>query len=235
VIRSVGTWGELHNVRDLGGFPTESGATRPSRIFRSPSPDGLTHTGWQELQDDGVLTLIDLRNDDEVSGDTARPPSLTIIRRPLEDQLDDEFMSVWGDRLGSPGYYPEILRRWPLLVAEVFSAIADAPDGAVLVHCGAGRDRTGMIASMLLELVGADRAAIYEDYHAAVLDDNVWLRSSPPNRREHPKSDAALEVHLEMAQNELAAFLDAIDVESYLIGSGVTTEQIRRLRSRLLD
>jgi protein-tyrosine phosphatase len=235
VSRSAGTWGDLHNVRDLGGFRVGGATTKSGRIFRSPSPDNLSPLGWQHLQEDGVLTLIDLRNDYEVGGNTERPASVTVVRRPLEDQSDDDFMAKWGDRLGSPAYYPEILERWPQLVADVFTALADAPDGAVLIHCGAGRDRTGMIASMLLELAGVDRASISDDYCAAVRSDNVWLRSSPPNRREHPKSDEDLDVHLAEAQSELAAFLDALEIETYLVASGVTPEQVDRLRSRLLD
>jgi protein-tyrosine phosphatase len=235
VSRTAGTWGDLHNVRDLDGLTTGNGTTRSGRIFRSPSPDGLSRLGWRDLQDDGVLTLIDLRNDDEVSSSTERPASVTVVRRPIEDQSDDDFMAEWGDRLGSPAYYPEILKRWPQLVSNVFIALADAPDGAVLIHCGAGRDRTGMIASMLLELAGVDRVRIYDDYCAAVRSDNVWLRSSPPNRREHPKSDEELEVHLAEARSELAAFLDALEVETFLIAAGVTPGQVSRLKSRLLD
>jgi protein-tyrosine phosphatase len=228
-------WGTLHNVRDLGGLPTPNGLTRPGRVFRSPSPDDLTAAGWQKVHDDGVRTLIDLRNDYEVGRDTSRPAVLSVLRRPVEDQTDTGFMATWGDKLGSPAYYPEILLRWPDLVADVFAAIADAPDGAVLIHCVAGRDRTGMISAMLFELVGVDRASIYADYAAAVRDDNLWLVTSPPNRREGPKSDEELDEQLRTAQDELATFLDAFEVETFLVGSGVSREQIRRIQSRLLD
>jgi hypothetical protein len=92
-----------------------------------------------------------------------------------------------------------------------------------------------MIASMLLDLVGVDRESIFENYEAGVRDDNTWLRTAQTKRRDVSMSDEALHEHLESARIELAAFLDAIEVEPYLLASGVTPTQVKQLRSRLLD
>jgi protein-tyrosine phosphatase len=230
-VRSV-TWGNLENAWDLGGLPVDSGLTRPGRVFRSMSPDRLDAAGWSDVLDAGIDTIVDLRNDYEVASVVARPASLAVIRCAIEDQDDDDFMSQWGERLGSPAYYPEILRRWPKLVAAAIAAVADAP-GPVLFHCGAGRDRTGMISAILEQLVGVSRDAILDDYSAAVRAYNSWLRSNPG--REKSMTDAEIDTHLESALPELEAFLDGHDFETYLIAAGVTPRQLAHLRSRLLD
>jgi len=195
-------------------------------------PDGLDAAGWSDIVASGVTTVIDLRNDYEVTVEVVRPDSIAVIRSPIEDQADASFMSEWGERLGSPIYYAEILRRWPALVAAAFIAIADAPDVA-LFHCAAGRDRTGMISAMIEELVGVERTAILDDYAGAVRAFNAWKRAHP--NREPPQSDEAVEAHLVTAQAELTEFLDSIDVGQYLLDAGLTPAQLARIRSRLLD
>jgi protein-tyrosine phosphatase len=225
-------WGDLQNAWDLGGLPTASGATRFGRLFRSMSPDILDTDGWADVLAAGIATVVDLRNDYEVTTVLARPEQITVHRRAIEDQDDADFMAAWGTKLGSPAYYPEILRRWPGLVAAAIGAIADAP-GPVLFHCGAGRDRTGMIAAMLAELVGVEREAILDDYEGAVRAYCAWLRTHPA--REKPMSATELDAHLRTSREELTSFLDALDVERYLLAAGVTTGQLANIRARLLD
>jgi hypothetical protein len=225
-------WGSLHNAWDLGGLPTASGTTRFARVFRSANPDDADASSWAAVTTSGVCTIVDLRNDDEVSV-SLRPANLTVERRPIEDQADDSFMSIWGDRLGSPAYYPEVLRRWPALVAEAFSAIADAPDDGVLIHCMAGRDRTGMMVAMLLSLVGVTRDAILDDWSSAAREINAWwsIHGGPKGHLE----GLTLENYIVQARGELDEFLDGVDVKAYLLAAGVTVGQLVRLRSRLLD
>lgn len=225
-------WGSLHNAWDLGGLPTALGPTQFGRMFRSANPDDADASSWAAVATSGVCTIVDLRNDDEVS-ESLRPVGLTVARRPIEDQADDSFMSIWGDRLGSPAYYPEVLRRWPSLVADAFSAIADAPEDGVLVHCMAGRDRTGMIVAMLLSLVGVTRNAILDDWDSAARAINAWwsIHGGPKGHLEGER----LEEYIAGGRAELDEFLDGLDVEEYLLGAGVTAEQVVRLRSRLLD
>jgi protein-tyrosine phosphatase len=218
---------ELHNLHDLGGTPTPAGPIQAARLFRSANPDGLTAEGWQQLRDAGIRTIVDLRNDDEPVG-TVRPPALPVVRRPIEDQSDDDFMREWGDRLGSPEYYPEILRRWPGLVAAAVAAIADAPPGGVLIHCMAGRDRTGMITAIVLELLGADRETIYADYVRAAIEINAWWRIHGGPRG--ARSDEDLADDLRSARMSL----DDFDWPRQLTATGVSADQLDHLRSRLL-
>ena len=226
-------WGDLPNARDLGGLPAREGITERGRIFRSASPDTLDATGWSAIANAGVTTVVDLRNDDEVGAATFRPSSITVARRPIEDRSDAEFMAQWGDRLGTPVYYSEILDRWPGLVAAAVTTIADAPDGAVLLHCASGQDRTGMIAAIVLQVAGVEREAILSDYAAGVRGNNEWWRvNGEPG---DAMSDDQLTQRLREILPLLEAFLDGVDLDQYLLDSGVTAEQLNRVRARLLN
>lgn len=224
-------WDGAVNARDLGGLPAGSGTIQPGRVFRSARPDLLTEGGRQQLLAAGVSTVIDLRNDYE----RLEVLVLDIIHHhPVEDQQDTDFMAVWGERLNSPAYYGEALRRWPGLITSVFARIADAPAGGVLVHCKAGKDRTGMIIAMLLSLVGTPVADILDDYELAVRTMNAYYQKHP-DAGETALSDAALEEHCADACLAMIAFLGSTDIAGYLTNSGLTFEQLDQLRARLLS
>ena len=223
-------WEGAVNARDLGGLPAGSGTIQPGRVYRSARPDGMSEAGWQQLEDAGVRTVIDLRNDSERF--EVRVHEI-VHHHPIEDQQDTEFMAVWGDRLDSPAYYGEVLRRWPGLITSVFARIADAPEGGVLVHCKAGRDRTAMIIAMLLTLVGTPVADILDDYELALRTMNAYYEATP-EAGEKPFSPAELDLHCADGCLAMVAFLGSTDIAAYLTSSGLTFEQLDRLRERLL-
>lgn len=131
-------------------------------LIRSDSPDqvDLVH-----LQNEGVTTIIDLRNADERS--TLRHPGLHL---PLDGVEDHEFWKEWGQKVefGTPLYYLPHLQRMPERSARVLQSMAESPPGAVLFHCVIGRDRTGMIAMLLLCHLGVDPESIVDDYMHSV-------------------------------------------------------------------
>ena len=104
-------------------------------------------------------------------GDPVVPPEslsgITIVNAPTEDQDDPEFMEVCAPILDSPEYWAHNWRLQPELVRGALEAIASAQPGT-LVHCSAGRDRTGMISALLLGNAGVDPAAVAADYVASV-------------------------------------------------------------------
>lgn len=227
------TWGGLHNARDLGGLPSRLGTTAFGQVFRSPRLDGLDESGWNELSHAGVRTIIDLRNDDEVSPVASRPKSLTVVRAPIEDQSDSAFMTEWGSSLGSPAYYPENLRRWPALIVAAITAIADAPAGGILVHCSAGRDRAGLITALLLTLAEVEHSAILDDYELGVRETNEFLLNLP-HPHERPRTPDELETAITIARRDLSTLFDDLDTRDYLLRSGVALTPLERIRGRLL-
>ncbi|WIE75172.1 tyrosine-protein phosphatase [Curtobacterium sp. MCSS17_007] len=90
-----------------------------------------------------------------------------VVHAPTEDQDDPEFRAVCFPILDSPEYWRHNWRILPDLVLAALHAVADAPSG-VLVHCSAGRDRTGMISALLLANAGVPPALVAEDYASSV-------------------------------------------------------------------
>ena len=237
-------WDGLHNVRCLGGLPAlrEDGTattTVPGRVLRSPVLSLLTPAGWAAFRAAGVRTVVDLRNPGEgpsysVPGDGGAEAGVAVHVLPVEDQGDDDFMAAYGALLGSPVYYPEVLRRWPHLLAAVFTAIARAPRGAVLVHCAAGRDRTGQVAAMLLVLAGVPDEVVADDHERALRSVNAHLLAHPTGR-EPGLDDDSLAAEVAAARAALLDFLAELDVAAYLRDVGLTEDDVAALRSRLLD
>lgn len=226
------TWGGLHNVWDLGGLPAAEADTVRGRVFRSPRLDDLDAAGWDALLASGVRTVVDLRNDDEVAP-LALPAGVTVHRRPVEDQGDAAFMGEWGRRLNSPAAWRPTLEAFPDKVVAALRAVAEAPeDGAVLVHCAGGRDRTGLISAMLLQLAGTAREGIVNDYWLGVIAANFHLRDHP-RPHERGRTDAELGPWLDEVTEHLEAFLDEVDAADWLRAQGAG-ELVAPLRRRLL-
>ena len=165
------------NARDLGGLPTalsSSGVTAAGRIARGPRRERLTETGWKDARAWGLASVVDLRCADEIGageGDHAISDAvlagITIVNAPTEDQTDLEFWEVCAPILDSPEYWVHNWRLQPQLVLGALDAIASSLPGT-LVHCSAGRDRTGMITALLLGNAGVTPAAVVADYAASV-------------------------------------------------------------------
>jgi protein-tyrosine phosphatase len=91
-----------------------------------------------------------------------------VVSAPTEDHENQEFRQVCFPILDSPEYWPHNLRILPSLVRGALLAVATAEPG-ILIHCSAGRDRTGMITTLLLANAGVPASVIADDYAASVL------------------------------------------------------------------
>ncbi|MGR6916138.1 tyrosine-protein phosphatase [[Actinomadura] parvosata] len=175
------------NARDLGGLPTrDGGRTRRGQIFRADNLQGLTPADVELLV--GELRLrhvVDLRSNAEVAlegpGPLTRVPEVRHHHLTLfaeggrhtdveADTIDGDRVLPWAERvideeLRVTGFYFGYLRDRPDSVVAALRAMA-LPDGASLVHCAAGKDRTGVLCALALEIAGATREAIVEDYVA---------------------------------------------------------------------
>lgn len=170
-------WDGYPNARDLGGLPTPlspTGATAFGRVARGPRRELLTDSGWAAANTWGLRTVVDLRCPHEVGlrdGDPAvSSGALTgtnVISAPTEDQSDPEFQRVCFPILDSPEYWQHNWRLQPHLVRTTLETIAAARPG-MLVHCSAGRDRTGMISALLLGNAGVPPDVVADDYARSV-------------------------------------------------------------------
>ena len=232
--RSV-PWDGAVNARDLGGV---SPGIRAGRLYRMGRHEWLTDAGWQQAYNDGVRTVVDLRNPDERGRretdpvlNTAVLDRFRVVNCPTEDQSDDEFMQLVGPYLNSPEYYRENLRRWPERIAAVVRTVAES-EGAVVVHCAAGRDRTGMVTAVLLALAGVAHEDIADDYALAVHGINEHhLGQEKPH--ETPKSPEQLHEWVVQTRAHLLELLDSLDAEAYLRDAGLSGREIEAVRARL--
>lgn len=191
--------------------------------------------------------MIDLRNAPAETGRGPHHPvigpeslsGLVFISAPTEDPGDAEFLRVCGPWLDHPRSWADNWRLAPARITAVMRAIASA-DGAVLVHCAGGRDRTGMICAMLLDLAGATADAIADDYAdgwngAGAYSGHGWVYDPGRKawREEHqPPADPG-ELARQLAKREpaLREWIRAFDTSGYLASNGLTDREISNLRA----
>jgi protein tyrosine/serine phosphatase len=228
-------WPGCVNVRDLGGLRTVSGGTtRRGAVVRADGLSTLTAAGWDALVAHGVRTVVDLRNPEEREPDRApRPDGVTTVELPLEEALDDDFAAEW---LGAgwdatPLYVPAYLDRYPDRLAPVVRAVAEAPPGGVAVHCALGRDRTGLVAFVLLGLAGVAREDVVTDY---LVSDERLARHADPERRELGRFvEALLSSRGTNRRAAMEQVWDTVDVVERLRAGGVRPEDTDAVRTRL--
>jgi protein-tyrosine phosphatase len=181
-----------------------------------------------------VRTVVDLRDPVElVEGEPSLASEFEVARVALFDFGDDEFWSRWRGRYEANGrFYRETLERWPERFAEAVAAVAHARAGAVLVHCQVGRDRTGLVAALLLSLADVPAEEIASDY--ALSADRLrplyeeWLRVE-----EDPRVRARLERENVSEAAAMLGLLEDLDAEAYLRTAGVTERDLAAARGRL--
>jgi protein-tyrosine phosphatase len=149
------------NLRDIGGYPTRDGRqTRWRTLYRSDCLDQLPASSQTELLSLGVRTIVDLRNDDEVQAWPnvfATSDRVRYRRAPMRE--------VPGQRLPSleDGYLLDLDARGACYVA-VCQALLEPDALPAVIHCAAGKDRTGVSIALLLAVVGVDDQVIADDY-----------------------------------------------------------------------
>ena len=234
-------WEGCLNARDLGGYATEDGReTRWGTVVRSDCPAALTEAGRAALADYGVRAIVDLRLPAELA-DNPNP-----FAEPGDHGIVYTNVSFIDPAAAPPDAvstlaedYLQMLDRYRLGVAEALATIARAPDGAVLVHCAAGKDRTGLISALLLGLVDVPAETIAADYAmtAELLRprERRWLEGLPEERAEReamlaryaPTAEVMLEVLEGLGERHGG-------VEPYLRSTGLGQDDLDRLLDRLV-
>jgi len=164
------------NFRDLGGYPATGGVTRWGHVYRSDKLSALTDDDVAHLGEVvGLRTVCDFRYDREVAEDPSRlPEGATIVRlsvgaapgdnpASLEDRIRaGELTSVTTEAMAAG--YLAMLEQQADLFGRLVAHVAHADHHPVVIHCTAGKDRTGLGAALLLGAVGVADDVIIEDY-----------------------------------------------------------------------
>ncbi len=229
-------WEGCFNARDLGGIGAIDGRrTRWRAVVRSDHLDDVTPAGWSALRAHGIRTIVDLRNDDERGRRPEPAADLDVVLFPLDDMGDTEFWQVWasGPQFGTPLYYRPFIERKPDRCAAAVRAVARARPGGVVVHCGGGRDRTGLVTMLLLSLLGVAPEDIASDYELSYERMHAWYIARGEDDQ-HPELEAFLAGERTTAREAILATLAAVDIESTLRSGGLTEADLAALRGRLL-
>jgi protein-tyrosine phosphatase len=234
-------WEGCLNVRDLGGVPLEGGgATRFGVVVRADNVWRLRDLAT--LADHGVTRVVDLRFDDEVAADEPRELPVEVVRVPLVI-----FDPAYRDRLFEraltsepPEYlewsYLEFLERFRENFGRAVREIARA-DGTVCVHCMGGRDRTGLVAGLVLRLAGVSIEDAAEDYwlsEEALLEDHErWVAEAKNDAETRLRS-----VFLVAPRETMAGVLRTLEarhgsVRGYLAAARVPEPELDALAARL--
>ncbi|HCM51314.1 MAG TPA: protein-tyrosine-phosphatase, partial [Microbacterium sp.] len=157
----------LYNLRDTGGYRAAGGTSRWGKLLRSDALHRIDATGRDRLAEIGVAHIIDLRGGDE----RATAPSavdgleVTVHHLPVFDDADPAAQAT--THVGLVPVYDHIVdERGAQLVDAIRVIIAADDDDAVLVHCTAGKDRTGLVVAFALAAAGVDRDDVVADYAA---------------------------------------------------------------------
>ncbi|MFC5995358.1 tyrosine-protein phosphatase [Pseudonocardia hispaniensis] len=243
LLRAIDRWLTLEgldNVRDLGGLPLAGGGvTRTGVLLRSASLHFLTPGDvTQLLEVFGLSLVLDLRTAAEIDRDGPTPVARAGVETIALTFLPDE-----GRTLPETGddadpllrHYLGYLADRPDNVVEAIRMLAAPDTGPALVHCAAGKDRTGVLVALVLDTVGVRREAVIEDYAlSAERVEAMFRRWTKASGTEMP---ADLTPHLprpEVMENVLATLdRDHGGAAGWLRAHGLDDPSIDRLRLRL--
>lgn len=158
----------LHNFRDLGGYRSADGRTvAPERLYRSDNLGKLRDKDWDRFLELGIRTVIDLRYpwEIEVKGRVPEPErfhyvNCSIEHRPYDQTTVDPELDPWRFLADK---YAEVAADGVREIRQVLELIATG-DGPVVFHCAAGKDRTGLIAALVLTILDVSEEQILADF-----------------------------------------------------------------------
>ncbi|HBP37599.1 MAG TPA: hypothetical protein DD640_02445 [Clostridiales bacterium] len=235
----------LYNVRDLGGFSASGGrVTAHGRFLRSDAPVRLNAHDLQLLLDYPIHTVIDLRSLSEIQDQAPGlrdHPAVTYHNIPLlGSDLEAEIAALPGfevgrEQIGLPDLYVYLLDHARDSLGQVFRLLAEVRDnGACLFHCSHGKDRTGLVAALLLMLAGVSDPDIVEDYQISSAYLKPWfdtfISSVPEDTLHFFQTDPQ---NMILTLNYFRRHYDS--AENFMLICGLNQKEITRLQEKMLS
>jgi len=234
-------WDACLNVRDLGGLTTADGRrVRPGALVRSDQLCRLSDGGRAALLAHGVRTVIDLRTPAEVERDPDpiwHEHGVDYVLIPQQsEQLWRELDPVARTRAQRDS---AVLDRRAEQIVAMARVVAHAVPGGVLIHCLAGKDRTGVAVALLLALVGVSEADIAADYTLSVANlahELAAALEAAPDDEARARLERSYDARPETMLATLAHLRTRHDgAKEYLTRAGLSDADIERIRARLLE
>ncbi|MEN0085354.1 MAG: tyrosine-protein phosphatase [Leifsonia sp.] len=231
-----------YNFRDVGGYPAAGGTTRVGKLYRADALGRLGESGREALRELGVRVVIDLRDDFEVDAlpDDLDGLDIEVLRLPVFEGSGASASSIGATIVH---LYDKIVFQHTDVIVSALREIADTRDEPVVVHCTAGKDRTGIVVALALLAVGVDRETVVADY--ALTEANLegpWLEGMLELVRGYGvEVTPDLRVILGGSPREaLETTIDRIEeragsVRAYLLDAGLDEVELAKLRSVLVE
>ncbi len=234
------------NFRDIGGYTNQDGKrVKKGLYFRTGRQDRMTQTDLAQLSDLKISTQIDLRKPDEVL-DQGKGPleamganyiNIAVIPEGGSDQLS----KLVGDTGISGKRYLGYLQFGPTSWLRLFGILSTQENLPVVLHCTAGKDRTGVSTAFLLSVLGVSREVIEADYLLTNLDterqaDFIESTVGYPDGYDRESMISAAGV----PKDAMKDFLDGIESKwgsavEYLEKIGITQDQMNKVRNNFLE
>lgn len=165
------------NTRSLDGLPVRGGRIKAGLVYRSGALCFVTDQDIARLNKLGIRTVVDLRLDKEIAKDGPDKPAF------LERVQNFVHLPMYCAHGVKRQAYVAYVSGNASVFRQFFELLASADNLPLLFHCSAGKDRTGILAALLLELLGADRSLIMDDYlqsqrnSPGLTVDSTWLEA----------------------------------------------------------
>lgn len=227
------------NVRDLGGFRTRTGQTTRFNVFlRGDAPYRITDDARQRIVNAGLRTVIDMRYAHEVARRPNRFSALTPVEfHHIPLYVETSYMGMIRQFRDLGGWYCTILDQGNVPIRAIVEVLA-AAQGTCLVHCYIGKDRTGIMSALLLNLVGVSTADIIADYVRSQQNLQIIhaeLQTVRPffvSKSQFEKIIAAKHEYIATMMTHIAQ--NYTDAEGYFTSIGVTAVDIAKIRHKLV-
>jgi protein-tyrosine phosphatase len=239
------------NLRDLGGYRARERTVRKGLVFRSDGLDTVSDRDLDVLVHDlGITTVIDLRTQDELAGRGSNPMAalgVVVHHVPIIDRLQQIFSSTGAADFSITQLYQVMVTDSGPRFAAALQLLAHAPS-PILFHCAAGKDRTGILAALLLALLTVTDDDIASDYAqsaaiAGILRERMRARAADPRYRELAASVGDMQTladeMLSARPETIIGVLDQVrsthgTVSAWARSHGLGDDDIDRLRGRFL-
>ncbi len=221
---------DVSNVRELGGIMTKDGRViKSGQFYRSGHLGKLKKKNFATLEQYSISQVIDLRTDKEIKKHPDHlPKSIQYFNYQAFDDSEDRFskaktevlkgrVTVEESNAGVEEFYGIYVLDDPMKIREIIVSILDN-EQATLVHCSAGKDRTGMISALILSILNVDRQTILEEYlvsnNERIADVSSRMKLAKFGKILYPKINyEVIENFTWIKPNYLEAMFTAIDAK----------------------
>lgn len=241
------------NFRDIGGYETRDGKrVRWHRVFRASALDRVSAADTQILEDMNIQLVCDVRTREEHQAHPDKLPlSITVINTP--PLSDDNLLMQLGRLLFVPGFLERLLLdvytrvmldENPQVFTAIFERLADPDNLPMVIHCAAGKDRTGIVSAVLLSLLGVPEETIIADYTLSNREYAYFKESTRKSLAQlrivgltEADFDYLLIADGQLMRETLAYMKQKYgSAEHYLVGhAGISPQAIEAIRTHLLQ